>query len=242
MAIRAETLPEDKIETPPRWVTRIFLGLKPPLKFERKEILQGPNDENRMDQFLREASKYHLIKKLDRGKYFAVDPCTAMNCWAVEDYYSEILVLESLFRHLDISHSFLCLSGYEYADYVPEKPMVVTKRKSRYRGLDNFFYDFSSSCKIDLKVMKKDFKLPILSEEETSLLFMSTYLSREVKAGKEILESLEIDEELENKLLGLGYSSYGGDNPVDIEVGLPDWVRKKQKQIGLSRLKEVATR
>lgn len=236
------TLSEDEVNAPPRWIISTYLGSKPPLKIERREIVEGLDNENRIDQFLRDATEFYLIKKLDRGKYFAVDPCTAINCWAVEEYYAELLVLDSLFDHLGVDHAFLCLSGYEYADYVPDRPMVVTREELGYGGVDNFVYDLSGTKKIYLKVMKRRFELPLLSEEEAALLFLSTYLSREVKAGTELLEGRELSTGLRNKLLSLGYSGYGGDKATGVEIELPGWVKRKREEVGLSRLKEVATR
>ncbi len=240
--IKVDTLSEDEIQAPPGWITRIYLGLEPPAEFDRSEIVEGLDDQNRIDQFLRKSQEYHLLKKLDRGRYFAVDPCVAINCWAVDDHYADLLVLESFFEHLGVEHAFLGLSGSEHADYVPDRPMIVTREELGYGELDPFVYDFSDTEKIDMKVMKRSFELPLLNEEETALLFLSTYLSREVKAGKEILDGVEIDDEVKDKLLGLGYSGYGGKKPVDLEIRSPRWVKKKQGEIGLSRLKEVATR
>jgi len=236
------TLSEDKVNAPPKWIISTYLGLNPPLKINRSEIVEGLENENRIDQFLRAASEFYMIKKLDRGTYFAVDPCTSIICWAIDEYYSELLVLDSLLDHLGVDHSFLCLSGHVHADYVPDRPSVVTKEELGYQALDGFVYEFSSTEKIYIEAMKSRFEVPLLSEEETALLFLSTYLSREVKAGKEILEGLEMSSDMKNKLLSLGYSGYGGDISMSVEIKLPDWVKKKQEEVGLSRLKEVATR
>ncbi len=238
MKLKASTLPEDRIDIPPGWLTRKYLTLNPPAVFERKDI----GNDNLLDQFLRRSARYHMVKKLDRGKYFAADPCTAINCWAVEDYFAQILLLNSLFSHLKIPYCFLCLSTYMYSDYVPERPMVVTREDNGYKEIQNFVFDFSDREIVKLEVLKKTYDIPVLNKEDTGLLLLSTYLSREVKAGKEILGKIEVGEETKYKLLRLGYIDYGGERPVTFEVELPDWIKEKQKKVGIGRLKEVATR
>jgi len=236
------TLAEEDIQIPSSWITKIYLKLDPPRKFKRKDIVGDLNNKNRIDQFLRRAVDFHLLKKLNRGEYFAVDPCTAINCWAVENYYSELLVLESFFEYIGIQHAFLCLSANEYADYVPDRPMIVIEDESGFKNIDSFVYDFESCERLKLKVMKKTFELPLLSKEETAILLMSTYLSREVKAGKEIIEDIDLSENVKSNLLGLGYSGFDVTDSSNAEIKFPGWIRDKQEKVGIGRLKEIATR
>ncbi len=236
------TLSEEDIQIPPGWITKIYLRLEPPRKFKRKSLVGELNNKNRIDQFLRQAVDFDLLRKLSRGEYFAVDPCTAINCWAVENYYSELLVLDSLFDYIGMQHAFLCLSANEYADYVPDRPMIVIEDESGFKSIDSFVYDFESCERLKLKVMKKTFELPLLSKEETALLLMSTYLSREVKAGKEIIEDIDLSENVKIKLLGLGYSGFDVTDSSIAEIKFPGWIRDKQEKVGIGRLKEIATR
>lgn len=236
------TLAEEDIQIPSSWITKIYLKLDPPRKFKRKDIVGDLNNKNRIDQFLRRAVDFHLLKKLNRGEYFAVDPCTAINCWAVENYYSELLVLESFFEYIGIQHAFLCLSANEYADYVPDRPMIVIEDESGFKNIDSFVYDFESCERLKLKVMKKTFELPLLSKEETAILLMSTYLSREVKAGKEIIEDIDLSGNVKSNLLGLGYSGFDVTDSSNAEIKFPGWIRDKQEKVGIGRLKEIATR
>jgi len=236
------TLSEKDIQIPPGWITKIYLKLEPPRKFKRKDIVGDLNNKNRIDQFLRRAVDFDLLKKLNRGEYFAIDPCTAINCWAVENYYSELLVLKSLFDYIGMQHAFLCLSANEYADYVPDRPMIVTKKENGFENVDSFVYDFESCERLKLKVMEKTFELPLLSREETALLLMSTYLSREVKAGKEIIDDIDLSEDVKSKLLGLGYSGFDVRDSSNVEIKFPGWIRDKQEKVGIGRLKEIATR
>ncbi len=236
------TLSEEDIQIPPGWITKIYLRLEPPRKFKRKSLVGELNNKNRIDQFLRQAVDFDLLRKLNRGEYFAVDPCTAINCLAVENYYSELLVLDSLFDYIGMRHAFLCLSANEYADYVPDRPMIVIEDESGFKSIDSFVYDFESCERLKLKVMKKTFELPLLSREETALLLMSTYLSREVKAGKEIIGDIDLSEDVKSKLSGLGYSGFDVTDSSIAEIKFPGWIRDKQEKVGIGRLKEIVTR
>ncbi|MFW6142345.1 MAG: hypothetical protein ACOC53_07285 [Candidatus Saliniplasma sp.] len=236
------TVSEDNIKVPPGWITKLYLTLEPPRKFKRNEVVKDIDDKNRIDQFLRQSPGYGLLKKLNRGEYFAVDPCIAVNCWAIGSYYAELLLLDSLFEYIGMDHAFLCLSANEYGDYVPERPMLVTKERIGFKELDNFVYDFRTDGELTVKVMKKTFELPLLNREETALLLMSTYLSREVKAGKEMIRDIDLNKKVKSKLSNLGYPGFDGDASIQTEIQVPDWIRDKQEKVGIGRLKEIATR
>ncbi|MGM0510846.1 MAG: hypothetical protein ACQESD_06970 [Thermoplasmatota archaeon] len=47
---------------------------------------------------------------------------------------------------------------------------------------------------------------------------------------------------MKGKLLRLGYSRFGGDKPIELDISLPEYIEEKQKDLGRGKIKEVATR
>ncbi len=234
------TLDEKDMRVPPRWLIKKYISLNPPKRFKRKDMLE--DNKNLADQFLKKSMDYYLTIKLNRGEYFAVDPSILINCWAAMGYYAELLSLNSVFEHEGLSHAFICFSGNAYADYVPERTMVVFNEDPGFGELDYFVYDFSAEKKVKLKLFGQTYELPILDGTDTALLFLSTYLPREVKAGKEIFEGLKLSQNMKDKLLWLGYSGYGGKKPNEFDVELPNYIKEKQNALGKGKIKEVSVR
>lgn len=236
---------KDDMQIPARWVLKSFLSLEPPRIFHVSELKDSSTDINTLNQFLNEAHKFNLVIRLQRGEYFAPPPNIAIETFAMDDYHSKLILLNSLFDHLNIQHVFLCISTNIYADYIPDRVMPVLKREPKefeQEYIDHFVYDFKEKNTIEMKFFDNQLRIPTLSKKETAILLLSTYIPREINAGKEILNDVELDQETKDILKGMGYVRYGGKKVKKLPIKHPKFIKKWMEEIGINKLKEVGTR
>ncbi|MBS3782184.1 MAG: hypothetical protein KGY66_06710 [Candidatus Thermoplasmatota archaeon] len=234
---------KNKMKIPPKWLVKEYLALDLPMKFRSSDINENFSDQNTKNQFLKKATDFNLLVRLKRGLYFAPEPDITINTWAVDDYHSRLILLNSAFRYLDIDHVFYCLSADRYTDYSPERVIPVLKEEYEdidQKHIDHFVYDFSGAKKLKKEIFETVFTFQILTKEDSALLLLSTYSQREVEAGKNILKDIELNSELRAALAGLGYEGYSEGNFKSIELKRPLFVQEWIEEMGFENLKERA--
>jgi len=223
---------------PPRWVMSHNLSLKPPRPVNKATIKKVFESDGMAWQFVRSAETHGLIVRIERGSYVAIDPGIAVRAAALDTYFRNILVIDNALNILKKSHAFLCLSAYEYTDYVPEKVMPVLRFGEQLSLLDTFEFDFKRCDSIKRSVLGQIVEIPILTEADTAILLLGTYLPREVAAGSSILENTQITNALVRRLKYLGYSDYGTASGVEkVKMTLPKWLAGTKKRYAENRMK-----
>ena len=161
-----------------------------------------------------------------------------MRAFALEGYFRDLLVVDNALKILEKKHAFLCLSAYEYTDYLPERIIPVLPPEELIPHLDSFGFDFSGKKTIKLSVLDRIVEISVLSSADTALLLLSTYLPREVAAGRSILKATTVNEALVRKLKFLGYSDFGGAAGADrVQITPPRWLNEKKEQYAGNRMK-----
>jgi len=236
---------KDKMKIPPKWLIREYLALDPPRKFRSDELRKDFKDNNTKNQFLNKAADFNLVVRLKRGLYFAPEPEIAIKTWSMDDYHSRLILLNSTFEGLDVDHTFYCLSAHHHTDYSPGKVIPVLKKDHDdidQRHIDHFVYDFSKGEELRLEVFDSAFTIPVLTKKDTAILLLSTYMQREVDAGKKLLEEIELDHDIRAVLSGLGYDRYGEGEFKEVKIKRPLFIQDWIKEIGFENIKEKAGR
>lgn len=236
---------KDEMEIPSKWLIREYLALDLPVKFRNEDIKNNFKDKNNLNQFLNQAVKFNLVVRLKRGLYFAPEPDVVIKTWAMDGYHSRLILLNSAFEALELGHAFYCMSSTHYTDYSPEKVIPVLREDHEdidQNHIDHFVYDFSETKEQRLEAYETSFSIPLLSKEDTAILLFSTYMQREIDAGKEILEDIDLDPDLRGVLAGLGYDRYSKGEFNDIDIKKPLYIQEWIKEIGLENVKERAGR
>lgn len=235
--------PPDSMSIPPRWVMSNYLSLEPPRQVNIGMIKERFGSDGMAWQFVRLAEKHGLLVRTARGKYVIIDPDIAVRAFALDNYYRDLLVIDNALKILEKKHAFLCLSAHEYTDYLPEKIMPVLLPEEPYPRLDALGFVFKGNNAVKLSVFDRIVEIPILSRADTALLLLSTYLPREVIAGRSILKDIPMTKTLVRKLKFLGYSDYGIVPGVDnIKITLPRWLIGKKERYAENRIKLEAAR
>ena len=236
---------KENMKIPPKWLVKEYLALDLPMKFRNEDIKNNFKDKNTENQFLNQAVKFNLVVRLKRGLYFAPEPDVVIKTWAMDDYYSRLLLLHSVFEGLEFDHAFYCMSSTHYTDYSPEKVIPVLREVHEeidQNHIDHFVYDFSEIKEQRLEAYKTSFSIPLLSKKDTAILLLSTYMQREIDAGKEILEDVDKDDYLKGVLGWLGYSEYSRGEFKKIDLTRPQFIREWIDEIGFKKMKEMASK
>ena len=236
---------KSEMKIPPKWILREYLSLDLPMKFKSSDIEDRFKDKNNKNQFLNQANKFNLVIRLKRGSYFAPEPSIASMTWSLDDYYSRLILINSAFQYMDVDHSFYCISASIYSDYSPDRVIPVLKTKCKdidQKYIDHFIYDHSKAKEKKIAVYDSIFDIPLLSKKDTAVLLLSTYMAREMDAGRKILEETMIDDKTKALLGGLGYDEYSEGKYKKPIIERPLFIKKWMKEVGIEKVKERANR
>jgi len=234
---------KDEMKIPPKWILKEYLSLDLPMKFNSSDIENRFKDKNNKNQFLNQANKFNLVIRLKRGSYFAPEPSIASMTWSLDNYYSRLILLNFAFKHMNLDHSFYCISASTYSDYSPDRVIPVLKSDCKdidQKYVDHFIYDHSKGNEKKIAVYNSIFNIPLLSKKDTAILLLSTYMAREMEAGRKILEEISIDDKTRALLGGLGYDEYSEGMYEKSDIERPMFIKKWMNEVGIEKVKERA--
>jgi len=236
---------KDEMKIPPKWILKEYLSLDLPMKFNSSDIENRFKDKNNKNQFLNQANKFNLVIRLKRGSYFAPEPSIAIMTWSLDNYYSRLILLNFAFKHMNLDHSFYCISASTYSDYSPDRVIPVLKSDCKdidQKYVDHFIYDHSKGNEKKIVVYDSIFNISLLSKKDTAILLLSTYMAREMEAGRKILEEISIDDKTRALLGGLGYDEYSDSRYENPNIERPLFIKEWMNEVGIEKVKERANR
>ncbi|MFA5861591.1 MAG: hypothetical protein WDA16_07840 [Candidatus Thermoplasmatota archaeon] len=243
-----EALSSGKIDPPPPKLLQYYLELVGRVGRLDKDV--DPADVEQMTgsggaarQVGHLWPKHRLAVRLRFGEYALVDPSVAIRAWGVPAYYAELLTLHDVLETRKIPHAFACLTAATNADYVPERPLLVTPHdeERRTERLDAIRYDFrkADTMYVTLDVLGKEIKVPALVPREAAVVLAALGTPREISTARTLAEDPDLPDETARKLnhfgLRLKPSVFRSENP---RIGLPEELKKRRARLAESLLAE----
>lgn len=211
--VTVHPLPKDAIEPPHKALLQYYLSLLggaalSPLDLDTSALEALAPSPGAARQVAHQWTKHHLAVRLRFGSYAMVDPSVAIRAWGIPSYYAELLVLHDVLAARKIPHAFACLTAATHADYVPERPLLVTHHDEERQTdrLEAIRYDFPRATleEAKLAVLGEEFAVPILPTAEAAIVFAALGTPRETMAARELAQQAPLDERVARRLNHFG--------------------------------------
>lgn len=246
--VTVHSLPKDAIEPPNKALLQYYLSLaggavSSPLDLDTSALEALAPSPGAARQVAHQWTKHHLAVRLRFGSYAMVDPSVAIRAWGIPPYYADLLVLHDVLAARKIPHAFACLSAATHADYVPERPLLVTHHDEERRTdrLEAIRYDFPRTSLEDAKlaVLGEEYTLPILAVSEAAIVFAALGTPRETMAARELAQQAPLEERTARRLNHYGVRLeprvFRSEDP---RIKLPEHLQTRRSRLAESMLAE----